>query len=104
MQDLARIELIEERSNVVFRLSRILSVIQARRDMITGSIRGEMGTSERIDLAQERRLQDADRPQGLEVARSRGFQVNAAVRLCRADVVDAELIGTRMETQLVGAK
>src|ERR1044071_9725917 len=61
-------------------------------------------TSQRIDLQKQVRGMPGEDTQGFEITGPRGFDMNSLSPIFYDQWIDAELVGTGMQTQFIGSK
>src|SRR5215470_6639863 len=102
MQNLARVKIVEQRYEfVILQAPRLRRFVDLGGDVIAGAVNRVALARESRYLAEEFRRDLRDGPQGFEVARARGLEVNQFAGQPRGDRIDAELVGAGMEAELI---
>src|SRR5215470_8419595 len=97
MQNLARVEIVEQRHEfVIGQAPRLRRFVDLGGDVIAGAVNRVALARESGYLAEEFRVDLRNGSQGFEVARARGLEVNQFTGQPRGDRIDAELVGAGM--------
>src|SRR5262249_36358897 len=102
MQNLARVEIVEQRHEfVIGQAPRLRRFVDFGGDVIAGAVNRVALAGESGYLSEEFRVDLRNGSQGFEVARARGLEVNQFAGQPRGDRIDAELVGAGVKAELI---